>query len=129
MVPNAYIALQVIKQLLANGTDCILLFVVYRVISNRFCYIKKNQVAYKSTRQTHVGLAVLVFLIGLVDSVVYVYAQIFIATHDTDDAGAINISNWYRDIHLSFTSLYCAVSLEMFACAVWIISQSQSRVS
>lgn len=128
-VPNSYIALEIVKGLLANGTDCILLFVVYSTITNRFCYIKKDKRAHMLTQQIHVGIAVLVFLVGLADSIVFVYAQIYISTHAADDAGAINIFNVYSKIHLCFTGVYCAASLEMFACAVWIFSQSQSCVS
>jgi hypothetical protein len=124
-VPRAYLALPVIKQLLANGTDTTLLFVIYRVIKNRFRAIKRDKDAYNSTQRIHVGLAVLVFLLGLADSILYVYSQIYTATHDAGNAGATNIFNWYKDVNLSYTSAYCVVSLEMFACAIWIFNKSR----
>jgi hypothetical protein len=132
--PVVYLALRVIGQILTAGTDTTLPFVVYRVIKNRLSHIKNDANGYNAIHYAHLGIAVLVVLLGVIASFLFSYGQIFIEIHTTEEAYGINISNWYMYIQLTYTSVYCGVTLEMLACAVFIFKKSgptntQSRVS
>jgi hypothetical protein len=125
---NAYLALPIAKQILANGTDTTLLYVVYSLIRNRFDYIHAENDSYKRLQEIHNGAFIVMVLFAIADASLYSYAQVYTVSHDN----AINISNRYRDIHLSYVTVYCAATLEIFACAVVIFKQSgekQTRVS
>jgi hypothetical protein len=131
-VPNIYLLLPVVKQVLSNGTDTALLFVVYSVIRNRFRYTKTEKFAYGRVPFIHIGIYVGMLLFGVADAALFSYAQVFTVSHDTEDPSVIKISNWYRNIHLSYVTVYCVVILEMFTCAGFIFKQSTiepSRVS
>jgi len=125
---NTYLALPISKQVLANGTDTTLLYVIYSLIRNRFDYIQAEHDSYKPLQEIHNGVFIVMVIFAIADASLYSYAQVYTVSHDN----AINISNWYRDIHLSYVTVYCAVTLEILACAVVIFKQSgkkQSRVS
>jgi hypothetical protein len=126
---SAYLALPIIKQVLANGTDTTLIYVIYRVIKNRFCCIRPEKYGYQVAQNTHLGVFVLILLFGVSDAGLYSYAQVYTVSDDADYAKAVNISNWYRNIHISYITVYCAVALEMLGSAVFISRQNQSRVS
>jgi hypothetical protein len=145
---SAYLALPIVKQVLANGTDATLIYVVYSVIENRFCYIRREKDAgkdggkdgrkdgekggYKPVQNIHRGIFILMLLFAAADAGLYSYAQVYTTSNDAEKTEAINISNWYRNFHVSYITVYCAVILEMFACAVFISKQSrpkQTRVS
>jgi hypothetical protein len=121
---SAYLALPIVKQVLANGTDATLIYVVYSVIKNRFCYIRREKDGYKPVQNIHRGIFILMLLFAVADAGLYSYAQVYTTSNDAEETKAINISNWYRNIHLSYIAVYCAVILEMFACAVFISKQS-----
>jgi hypothetical protein len=132
--PIVHIALIVIEQILSTATDTALPFVVYRVIKNRLSHIKNDEERYSTTNYTHLGIAILLAVFRIVDAFLDAYGQIFIQINAPEVAWGINISNWYRNIHLTYMALFCAVTLEMFACAVFIFNKSrpkttQSRVS
>jgi hypothetical protein len=125
---NAYLALPIFKQVLADGTDTTLLYVVYSLIRNRFRYIHPKNDSYKLLQEIHNWIFIVMVLLAVADASLYSYAQVYTVSHDT----AIEISKWYRNIHLSYVTVYCAATLEIFACAVVIIKQSgkkQTRVS
>ena len=129
---TAYLALPIVKQVLANGTDATLIYVVYCVIKNRFRCIRPKKDRYVQAQHIHMGIFVLVLLFAVADAGLYSYTQVYTVSNDAEDSKAINISNWYRNIHLSYITIYCAVILEMFTCAVFIFQQSspnQTRVS
>jgi hypothetical protein len=129
---TAYLALPIVKQVLANGTDATLIYIVYSVIKNQFRQIRKG--GYIELQHIHMGIFVLMLLFALGDAGLYSYAQVYTISDYAEESNAITISNWYRNIHLSYIIAYCAVILEMFACAVFIFQRSsllpkQIRVS
>ncbi|CZR57851.1 uncharacterized protein PAC_07740 [Phialocephala subalpina] len=129
---TAYLALPIVKQVLANGTDATLIYVVYCVIKNRFRCIRPKKDRYVQAQHIHMGIFVLMLLFAVADAGLYSYTQVYTVSNDAEDSKAINISNWYRNIHLSYITIYCAVILEMFTCAVFIFQQSspnQIRIS
>jgi hypothetical protein len=129
---SAYLALPIVKQVLANGTDATLIYVVYSVINNRFRCIGPEKDEYVRVQYIHIGTFVLMLLFAVADAGLYSYAQVYTVSNDAQETKAINISNWYRNIHLSYITVYCAVILEMFVCAIFISKQSrlrQTRVS
>jgi hypothetical protein len=129
---SAYLALPIIKQVLANGTDTTLIYVVYSVIKNRFRFIRSEKNGYEGLQYTHLGIWTLILLFGIADAGLFSYAQVYTLSDGVEETKAINISAWYRNIHLSYTTVYSVVALEMFACAVFISQRSrptQTRVS
>jgi hypothetical protein len=126
---SAYLALRIIKQVLANGTDTTLIYVIYRVIKNRFCSFRSENNEYQLAQNLHLGIFVLILLFGVSDAGLYSYAQVYTVSDDAEYNKAINISNWYRNIHISYIIVYCVVVLEMFGSAVFILRQKESRVS
>lgn len=123
--PFVHIALIVIEQILSSGTDSALPFVVYKVIKNRLAYIANDNEDYSTANYIHLGVAILLAVFRVVDAFLAAYGQIFIQINAPEMAWGINISNWYKNIHLTYTSLFCAVALEMFACAVFIFNKSR----
>jgi hypothetical protein len=131
-VPTAYLALPIFKQVLANGTDTTLIHVVYCVIRNRFRSITAENNGFERVQHIHLGIFLIMILFATADASLYSYGQVYTVTNDAEDTNAIKVSNWYRNIHISYITVYCAVILEMFACAVFISKKSQppaSRVS
>lgn len=126
-VPNAYLVLPIFKQVLANGTDTTLLYVIYTIISVQFSHSTTEGNRYKAIGCTHFWIFIFMVLWGIADASLYSYTQVYTVTHDGGNPTAINLSNWYRRIHMSYVSIYCAVSLEMFACALFIFKQSRPR--
>jgi hypothetical protein len=122
---SAYLALPIVKQVLANGTDTTLLYVVYSVIGNRFRQIRPEKSGYELVQHIHIGIFVLMLLFGIADAGIFSYAQAYPLSDGAEETKAINISNWYRNIHLCYITVYCAVILEMLASAVFIFSKSQ----
>jgi hypothetical protein len=122
---SAYLALPIVKQVLANGTDATLIHVIYGVIENLFRYIRKD--GYLLVECIHIGTFVLMLLFAVADAGLYSYAQVYTVSNDAQETKAINISNWYRNIHLSYITVYCTVTLEMFVCAIFISKQSRPR--
>jgi hypothetical protein len=122
----AYLALPIIKQVLANGTDTTLIFVVYGVINNRLRYVKSGKMGYEPLQLLHLVIFLLMLLFGIADAGLYSYAQVYIS-NDIDSTKAANISNWYRNVHLSYVTVYCTVIAEVFACSVFIFSQSKPK--
>jgi hypothetical protein len=86
---NAYLALPISKQVLANGTDTTLLYVVYSLIRNRFNYIQAEHESYKRLQEIHNGVFIVIVLFAIADASLYSYAQVYTLSHDN----AINISN------------------------------------
>jgi hypothetical protein len=128
---GSYLVLPILKQVLSNGTDTTLIYVVYSVIKNRFIYCNAEQGGYKATQNIHQGIWILILLVGIADTVLYSYAQVYISNH-IHNAKAVSISNWYSSIHLPYVTAYCAISVEMFASAGFIWRDSrpvQTRVS
>lgn len=128
---GAYLALPILKQVLSNGTDTTLIYVVYSVIKNRFIYCNVERGGHELTQHIHLGVWLLMLLFGVADAVLNSIAQVYIS-NNIDSAKAANISNWYRNIHLPYVTAYCAVSIEMFASGViiwWQSREMQTRVS
>jgi hypothetical protein len=128
---GAYLILPILKQVLSNGTDTTLIYVVYSVIKNRFIYCNAEQGGYKTIQNIHLGIWILILLVGVADTVLYSYAQVYIS-HNINNAKAVSISNWYKSIHLPYVTAYCAISVEMFASAGFIWRDSrpiQTKVS
>jgi hypothetical protein len=121
----AYLALPIIKQVLANGSDTTLIYVVYSVIRNRFRHIGQEKNGYETLQFVHTGVFCIMLLFGIADAGLFSYAQSYILYDDEDETNAINITNWYRNIHLSYITVYCTVTLEMFACALFIFNHSR----
>ena len=130
-IPTIYLALPIIKQILTNGSDTTLIYVVYSVITNRFLHIKREKNGFELVQYLHLGVFLLMLLFGIADAGLFSYAQVYTVADLTEEPNAINVINWYRNIHLSYITVYCAVILEMYACAVFIFKHSrptQTRV-
>jgi hypothetical protein len=126
--------LGLVKNTIDNGTDISLIFVIYNVITNRFRNVRRNHDGNTSLRYMHFGIAAITALLGLADAAVGDYAQTITTTDGADSDNSVNLANLYRKIHLTYTTVYCVVTLEMLACAVFIFKQSkltgtESRVS
>lgn len=122
----AYLALPILKQVLANGTDTTLIYVAYSVIKNRFLYLRPQKGGYEPVQWLHLGIWVVILLFGIADAGLFSYAQVYM---HNDNAKALNLSNWYKNIHLSYVTVYCAVVLEMFGCAIFIFKELQPRLT
>ena len=90
---SAYLALPIVKQVLANGTDATLIYVIYSVIENRFRYIRED--GYVLVQCIHIGTFVLMLLFAVADASLYSYAQVYTVANDAQETKAINITNWY----------------------------------
>jgi len=90
---NAYLALPIFKQVLANGTDTTLLYIVYSLIRNRFEYIQAEHDSYKRLQGIHNWVFIVMILFAIADASLYSYAQVYTVSHDTVAHNAINISN------------------------------------
>jgi len=126
--------LLLVKNTIDNGTDTTLIFVVYNVITNRFRNVRRDHDGNASLWYMHFGIAAIKALLGLADAAVGDYAQIITTADGADSDNSVNLANLYGKIHLTYTTVYCAVTLEMLACAVFIFKQSkltgtESRVS
>jgi hypothetical protein len=119
--------LLVIDKVLSTGTDTALPFVVYRVIKNRLCHIKNNTDGYSALHYAHLGIAGLIVILGVVDAFLDAYSQIFAENDSTEMFYGLDATKWYRNIHMTYTTVYCAAALEMFACAVFIFNKSRLR--
>jgi hypothetical protein len=129
-----YLALPILKQVFANATDTILIFILYSVIKNRFQQLRPKTQKYPQAQLIHMGTWLFIFLFGIADEGLFFYAQAYVTSDDINPAKAVNIVNWYKNIHLSYVTIYCAVILEVFACSfvIWREArqkQKQSRVS
>jgi hypothetical protein len=77
-------------------------------------------------------------ILGLADAALGDYAQILTATGDFDDddtlSAWVKIVHQYGKVHLTYTSVYCFVTLEMLFWAAFVFRRSkrtrtESRVS
>lgn len=109
-------ALPITRQILANGTDATLLYVIYTVLGNRLSCIGDVIVNI-----LHTIVYTVMALVGIADAALFIYAQVLTATQNSKNPTVVSTSDWYRKIHMAYTSLYCAVALEMFACAFFLI--------
>ena len=123
---GAYLILPILKQVLSNGTDTTLIYVVYSVIKNRFIHCNPERAGLERIEDTHLGIWIVILLFGITDLVLYSVAQVYISDN-IDSAKGANISNWYRRIHLPYVAIYCAISVEMFVNGVFIWWQSRSK--
>ena len=123
---GAYLILPILKQVLSNGTDTTLIYVVYSVIKNRFIHCNPEQGGFERIQHTHLGIWILILLFGVTDLVLYSVAQVYIS-NNIDGAKGANISSWYRKIHLPYIAIYCAISVEMFVNGVFIWWRSRSK--
>jgi len=90
---SAYLALPIVKQVLANGTDTTLIYVVYSVIGNRFRQIRPEKSGYELVQYIHMGIFVLMLLFGIADTGLFSYAQAYPLSDSAEETKAINISN------------------------------------
>jgi len=126
--------LRLVKNTIDNGTDTTLIFVVYNVIMNRLYRVRRDNDGNTLLRYIHFGIAAITALLGLADAAVGDYAQ-SITTADGDDSdNSVKLADLYGKIHLTYTAVYCVVTFEMLACAVFVFKQSkltgiESRVS
>jgi hypothetical protein len=95
------------------------------VIKNQLCYIKNDATAYSGLHYTHLGIAGLLVVLGVVDGFLAGYGQIFADTNSPETFYGLDASDWYRNLHMAYTTIYCAAALEMFACAVFIFNKSK----
>jgi hypothetical protein len=130
-IPDVYLLMPILKQALANAIDTTLLYVIYSLISNRFVYLarEKKGPGPEKVQRTHFRTLVGMLLFGIVDAALFSYIQVYLLTDDTDNAKAVKYSNWYRYIHMSYITIYCAVVLEMSACAIFIFEKSRPLTS
>ena len=61
---SAYLVFPIIKQVLANGTDTPLIYVIYRAIKNRLCCPRPEKIGYQLAQNIHSGIFVLMLLFG-----------------------------------------------------------------
>ena len=94
-----------------------------------FLRIVRAAHSYVSVSFSHFGTLIGMLLFGIADAALFSYIQVYLLTDDTDNAKAVKYSNWYRYIHLSYITIYCAVVLEMSACAIFIFEKSRPLTS
>jgi len=80
-------------------------------------------------RFLHYGFAAVAAILGVADAALGDYAQIITTADGPDSDSSINPANAFGKIHLAYTTVYCAVALEMFACVVFLVKQSELPIS
>jgi hypothetical protein len=65
----------------------------------------------------------LIVVLGVADAFLAAYGQIFAESNSTEMVYGLDATNWYRNLHMTYTTVYCAAALEMFACAVFIFNR------
>jgi hypothetical protein len=95
------------------------------VIKNRLCYIENQANGYSVLHYAHLGIASSIVVLGVVDAFLDAYGQIFAESNSTEMFYGLDATNWYRNLHMTYTTVYCAAALEMFACAVFIFNKSR----
>ncbi|KUJ11021.1 uncharacterized protein LY89DRAFT_688983 [Mollisia scopiformis] len=126
-VVGPYLALPILKQVFANATDTILIFVLYSIIRNRSKHLRPGTQDHAHAHRIHMGTWLLIFLLGIADESLFFYAQAYVESDDIDPAKALNIVNWYKNIHLSYVIIYCTIILEIFACSVRIWHEARQK--
>ena len=126
-VVGPYLALPILKQVFANATDTILIFVLYSIISNRSKHLRPRTQDHAQAHRIHMGTWLLIFLLGIADEGLFFYAQTYVEYDDIDPAKALNIVNWYKNIHLSYVIIYCTIILEIFACSIRIWHEARQK--
>jgi hypothetical protein len=126
-VVGPYLALPILKQVFANATDTTLIFVLYSVIKNRFKHLRPGTQDYAQAQRLHMGTWFLIVLFGIADEGLFFYSQTYVESDDIDPAKALNIVNWYKDIHLSYVTIYCAITLEIFTRSVMIWHEARQK--
>ncbi|KAH6698275.1 hypothetical protein BKA61DRAFT_682653 [Leptodontidium sp. MPI-SDFR-AT-0119] len=126
-VVGPYLALPILKQVFANATDTILIFVLYSVIKNRSKHLRPGTKDYAQAQRLHEGTWLLIFLFGIADEGLFFYSLTYVESGDIDPAKALNIVNWYKDIHLSYVTIYCAITLEIFIRSVMIWYEARKK--
>ena len=126
-VVGPYLALPILKQVFAYATDTILIFVLYSVIKNRFKHLRHGTQDYAQAQRLHMGTWLVIFLFGIADEGLFFYAQTYVEYDDVDPAKALNIVNWYKNIHLSYVTIYCAITLEIFTRSVIIWREARQK--
>lgn len=92
-IPFVSTVLLPVKNTIDNGAETTLIFVVYNVITNRFCNVRRDYDGNTSLQYLHFGIAAITALLGLADAGVGDYAQ-SIKTDDGGDSGnSVNLAN------------------------------------
>jgi hypothetical protein len=126
-VVGPYLALPILKQALANATDTILIFVLYSIIRNRYKHLRPGTQDHAQAPRIHMGTWLVIFLLGIADEGLFFYAQTYVESDDIDPAKALNMVNWYKNIHLSYVIIYCTIVLEIFARSVRIWHEARQK--
>jgi uncharacterized membrane protein YozB (DUF420 family) len=126
-VVGPYLALPILKQALANATDTILIFVLYSIIRNRYKHLRPGTQDHAQVHRIHMGTWLVIFLLGIADEGLFFYAQTYVESDDIDPAKALNMVNWYKNIHLSYVIIYCTIVLEIFARSVRIWREARQK--
>jgi hypothetical protein len=92
-----------------------------RIVRAARCYVA---VGFSRFR-TLIGM----LLFGIADAALFSFIQVYLLTDNTDNAKAFKYSNWYRYIHMCYITVYCAVFLEILACAIFIFEKSRPLTS
>ena len=117
--------LLLVKNTIDNGTDITLIFVVYNVITNRFHNVRRDHDGNISLRYIHFGISGITALLGIADAAAGDCTNIIKTTDGADSDNSVNLASLYGKIDLTYTAVYCVVTLEMLGCAVFIFKQSK----
>lgn len=141
-LPSFYIFMPILKSVLANVPDTILLYVVYGVIQNGMDFITFYGTATETTWLTlffahKLILPTVMLLFGIADTCVYLYGQVLVLgitnSSSSSSSSAVNLSGAYACLHLAYVAAYLAVAIEILVCAIFIfrcasLSQTRSKV-
>lgn len=126
-VLGPYLALAILKQVFANATDTTLIFVLYSVLKNRLKHLGTPDKSYSRMQLSYMATWLLIFLFGLADEGLFFYAQSYVGLSDIDPAKVVYWVNWYKNIHLSYVSVYCAIVLEIFYRSVALYHEAKRK--
>lgn len=133
-VPKAYLVVPALKPVIANGTDVTLIGLIYVIIKNRFHYVRPG--GYKFWHQFHTNaIIVLLTLLALADTFLYIDVQAIAwgktietsvcksVDHNKEIKTLIAMADWYQRIHLIYTCIFLAVTLEIVACILFVLKR------
>ena len=126
-VPTAFLILPAFKPIINNTDDVVLIGVIYRIIKNRNRWLTGEYAGYKTWQMINRGVLSLLTLLAVADVVFYIYAQVLLFVKDNDDPTLIKLARDYQDIHLTYKSVYAAVSIEILVCAAFLLAQTRRQ--
>ena len=126
-VPSAFLILPALKPVINNTADVTLIGVIYRIVKNCCCWLTGDHKGYEIWQLFHHGAIFLLAIFALADTAFYIYVQVLLFVTDTVDHRLVEVAARYKDIHLTYTTLYLAVSIEILTFVAFLFVQTRRQ--